>query len=246
MVDPVEVVTAHQERAVLRVGGLFLKIDADVVRMAVELDAMERAPVPTPAVVWHRPPVVALAALPGRPLATLGGDDRSSSHAWTAAGAAARMLHDAPLPPARGWRASDFRAHAETSARWIVDHAVAEGAVVEAVAGKASSALREFPLVFTHGDFQAAHVFVHDDEVTGIIDWADACEGDALYDLAVLTLGHEERLSDVIAGYGEIDLDVDVIRGWWAFRRLAAVPWMFQHGYDARGDVAALHATARS
>jgi len=243
--NPVEVVAAHQERAVVRVGGLFLKIDSDPVRMATELDAMDRAPVPTPAVVWHRSPVVALSPLPGRPLAQLGAEDRSSTRAWASAAMAARLLHGAPLPPARGWRADDFAAHAERSCRWIVDHDVADARLVEAVFRKATAAFRDFPLVFTHGDYQAAHVFVEDDEVTGIIDWADSCQGDPLYDLAVLTVGHEERLEDVIEGYGtDIDADLDVIRGWWAFRRLAAIPWMVEHGYDAGGDVEALRRTA--
>jgi hypothetical protein len=33
------------------------------------------------------------------------------------------------------------------------------------------------------------------DEITGIIDWHEAGQGDALYDLATLALGHEERTS---------------------------------------------------
>jgi hypothetical protein len=40
---------------------------------------------------------------------------------------------------------------------------------------------------------------------------ASAAQGDALYDLATLTLGHEKHLADVVAGYGDVDLDV--IRG---------------------------------
>ena len=36
---------------------------------------------------------------------------------------------------------------------------------------------------FTHGDLQIAHVFVDGDKVTGIIDWSEAGQGDALYDL---------------------------------------------------------------
>jgi hypothetical protein len=71
-VEEVEVVVAHNERATLRVGDVFLKIDADQRRTDVEVEAMARAPVPTPEVLWRKPPVLALAA---------------------------RMLHDAPLPP---------------------------------------------------------------------------------------------------------------------------------------------------
>jgi aminoglycoside phosphotransferase (APT) family kinase protein len=41
--------------------------------------------------------------------------------------------------------------------------------------------------------------FVEGDEVTGVLDWSEAGPGDALYDLATLTLGHEENLGDVVA-----------------------------------------------
>jgi aminoglycoside phosphotransferase (APT) family kinase protein len=56
--------------------------------------------------------------------------------------------------------------------------------------------------VITHGDLQLTHVFVDDDEITGVIDWSEAGQGDARYDLASLTLGREEHLGDVVAGYG--------------------------------------------
>ena len=62
------VVVAHQERATLRVGDVLLKIDADQSRTDVEVDAMAMAPIPTPEVLWRKPPVLALAALPGTAL----------------------------------------------------------------------------------------------------------------------------------------------------------------------------------
>src|SRR5436309_13857758 len=100
-VEEVEVVVAHDERATLRVGDVFLKIDADQTRTDVEVEAMAMAPIPTPKVLWRKPPVLALAALPGRALGRLGGPSTASSAAWAAAGAAARKLHDSPLPPRR-------------------------------------------------------------------------------------------------------------------------------------------------
>ena len=98
-VEEVEVVVAHSERATLRVGDVFLKIDADQTRTDVEVAAMALAPIPTPEVLWRQPPVLALAALPGTALGRLGEPSAASPAAWAAAGAAARMLHDAPLPP---------------------------------------------------------------------------------------------------------------------------------------------------
>ncbi|MGI8459316.1 MAG: hypothetical protein ACR2LI_14570 [Propionibacteriaceae bacterium] len=64
-VEEVEVVVAHDERATLRVGDVFLKIDGDQTRTDVEVEAMALAPVPTPEILWRKPPVLALAALPG-------------------------------------------------------------------------------------------------------------------------------------------------------------------------------------
>ncbi|WP_433442866.1 hypothetical protein [Nonomuraea sp. CA-141351] len=70
--EEAEVVVAHHERAILRVGDVFLKIDADQTRADVEVEAMAMAPIPAPEVLWRKPPVLALAALPGMPLGRLG------------------------------------------------------------------------------------------------------------------------------------------------------------------------------
>ena len=85
--------------------------------------------------------------------------------------------------------------------------------------------------MFIHGDLQVDHVFVDGDEITGVIDWSEAGRGDALFDLAVLTLGHEEHLGDVVAGYGA-DVDLEVIRAWWSLRSLVAARWLIEHGFD--------------
>jgi aminoglycoside phosphotransferase (APT) family kinase protein len=85
--------------------------------------------------------------------------------------------------------------------------------------------------VFSHGDLHVAHVFVDGDEITGVIDWSEAGQGDALYDLASLTLGHQEHLDDVVAGYGT-GVDLDVIRAGWSLRSLLAARWLIEHGFD--------------
>jgi len=61
--------------------------------------------------------------------------------------------------------------------------------------------------------------------------WCLGKQGDALYDLATLTLGHEEHLGHVVAGYGT-DVDLDVIRGWWSIRSLLGIRWLVEHGFD--------------
>jgi Ser/Thr protein kinase RdoA (MazF antagonist) len=230
-VEEVEVVVAHSERATLRVGDVFLKIDADQTRTDVEVGAMALAPIPTPEVRWRKPPVLALAALPGTALGRLGEPSTASSAAWAAAGAAARMLHDAPLPPWPGRSLDELTSRLDGECEWLVATGALAADLVARNRQVAQAALQPWTPVFMHGDLQVAHVFVDGDEITGVIDWSEAAQGDALYDLAVLTLGHEEHLDDVVAGYGT-DVDLDVIRAWWSWRSLVAIRWLVEHGFD--------------
>ena len=93
-------------------------------------------------------------------------------------------------------------------------------------------AARPWTPVFIHGDLQVDHVFVAGDEITGVVDWSEASQGDALFDLATLTLGHKEHLGDVVAGYGT-DVDLDLIRAWWSLRCLSNIRWLVEHGYGS-------------
>ncbi|PNE40507.1 MULTISPECIES: phosphotransferase family protein [Streptomyces] len=232
--DEVKVVVAHSERATLRVGDVFLKVDADQARVDVEVEAMALAPVPTPEVLWRKPPVLAIAALPGAALGRLGEPSTASPAAWATTGAAIRKLHDAPLPPwpGRGGRGLDeLAADLDGECDWLVTNGVLPADLVTRNRQVAQAALRPWTPVFAHGDLQITHVFVDGDEITGIIDWSEAGQGDALFDLATLTLGHEERLGDVVAGYGT-DVDLDVIRAWWSLRSLLGVRWLVEHGFD--------------
>jgi Ser/Thr protein kinase RdoA (MazF antagonist) len=231
IVEQVEVIVAHHERATLRVGDVFLKIDGDQTRTDIEVEAMAMAPVPTPEVLWRQPPVLALAVLPGKALGRLGQPSTASPAAWAAAGAAARMLHDAPLPPWPGKSLDDIASHLDGECEWLIANGVLPAELVTRNRQVAKAALRPWTPVFTHGDLQISHVFVDGDDITGVIDWSEAGRGDALYDLASLTLGHQEHLREVIAGYGR-DVDLDVIRGWWSLRSLRAVRWLVEHGFD--------------
>ena len=230
-VETVEVVVAHHERATVRVGELFLKIDADQTRTDVEVTAMTTAPIPTPEVVWRKPPVLALAAVPGTALGRLGQPSTASPAAWAAAGAAVRMLHDAPLPPWPGVSLDETASNLDSECAWLLANDVLPADLVRRNRELADAALRPWTPVFTHGDLQVAHGFVEGDEVTGVLDWSEAGRGDAMYDLAILTLGHPEHLDDVVAGYGA-DVDRDVIRAWWSLRSLTAIRWLVEHGFD--------------
>jgi aminoglycoside phosphotransferase len=229
-VAEVEVIVAHSERATLRVGDAFLKIDSDQTRTDVEVAAMAMAPVRTPEILWRKPPVLALAALPGTALGRLHEPSTASSAAWAAAGAAVRALHDAPLPPWPGGSVDELASRLEGECEWLAANDVLPVNVIERNRRLAEAALRPWTPTFIHGDLQLDHVFVDGDEVTGIIDWSEASQGDPLYDLAILTLAHEEYLDDVLAGYGT-DVDRDLIPAWWSWRCLVVVRWLFEQGF---------------
>ena len=228
----VEVVVAHAERATLRVGDVFVKIDADQTRTDVEVEAMALAPVPTPEILWRKPPVLALAALAGTPLGHLGEPSAASSAAWRAAGAAVRTLHDAPLPRWPGRSVDDFAGPLDGECEWLIANGVLAADVVTRNRRLAESVLRPWTPAFIHGDLQVDHVFVDGDEVTGVLDWSEASQGDALFDLATLTIGHPEHLGDVVAGYGT-DVDCDLIRAWWSMRSLSNIRWLTEHGFGS-------------
>ncbi|MFI6939015.1 phosphotransferase family protein [Streptomyces sp. NPDC050418] len=232
--DEVKIVVAHADCTTLRVGDVFLKVDADPSRTDAEVEALRLAPVPTPEVLWRKPPVLALAALPGRAIARLGEPSTASPEAWAAAGAALRTLHDAPLPPrtGRAGRSVDtLVAELDAECAWLVSHDVLPADLVTRNRQVAEAALRPWTPAFTHGDLQVAHVFVAGDEVTGIIDWTEAGQGDALYDVATLLLAHQEHFDDLMEGYGT-GVDLDVIHAWWSLRSLLGVRWLIEHGFD--------------
>lgn len=228
--EEIEVVVAHRERATVRVGDVFLKIDGDQTRVDLEVQAMALVPVPTPRILWRQPPVLALAALPGTALGHLGEPSTAAPAAWAAAGVAIRTLHDAPLPPWPGRSIDELGARLERECEWLLANDVLPAEVITRNRRLAETALRPWTPVFIHGDLQVDHVFVAGDELTGILDWSEAAPGDALWDLATLTLGHPEHLDHVIAGYGT-DVDRDLIRAWWSLRCLSNLRWLHEHGY---------------
>lgn len=223
-------VLANNDRVTLRVGDTYLKVDSDPGRADIEIHAITTAPVPTPTILWHQPPVLALAALRGRPLGRLGELSTASPAAWAAVGAAIRTLHDGPLPARPGPSVEDLGTRLAEECGWLVDNRVLPARVVETNRQLAERVLRPWTPVFIHGDLHIEHVFVDGDEVTGIIDWSEARQGDALFDLASLSLANEARLDDLLAGYGS-SADRDIIRAWWSWRCLVVIRWLSENGY---------------
>ncbi len=153
-VEEIQVVVAHNDRVTLRIGDAFLKIDADQARADAEVEAMALAPVPTPEILWRRPPVLALAALPGRALGRLEEPSTGSPAAWAAAGAAIRTLHDAPLPPRPGHSLDELASRLDEECDWLVAHDVLPVEVVTRNRRLAETVLRPWPPVLIHGDLQ--------------------------------------------------------------------------------------------
>jgi aminoglycoside phosphotransferase (APT) family kinase protein len=142
-----------------------------------------------------------------------------------------RRLHDAPLPSWPGQSPGEIASHLDGECEWLIANGVLPADLVTRNRRVAEAALRPWTPVFTHGDLHIAHVFAAGDEITGVIDWSEAGQGDAASDLASLTLGHPEHLGHVVAGYGT-DVDLDVIRAWWSLRSLRAARWLIEHGFD--------------
>lgn len=220
-----------------------MKIDTLTARVDAELAAMHRAPIATPTILWHQPPVLALQRVRGRSLSDLGGSS-TTAVSWMAAGAVARELHEHPMSGSwRAWHSADDGI-LDGECQWLVDRKITSPEVVEAGRKLVKALNRPHETVVTHGDFQASHVFVEDGAVTAVIDWVDATVMDPLLDLAVLTIDHPQRLGDVVAGYGR-HIDREVVRGWWALRRLMSIRWCVRHEIDASGAVASLETLVR-
>jgi aminoglycoside phosphotransferase (APT) family kinase protein len=240
----VEVVSAHHERAVVRVGDAFVKLDSEVENLRRERAAMACVPVPTPEVLWWNdgpPAALALGALSGSALGRFGEVSSHGPKVWARVGMVVRELHAAPMPDWLKTVGEACAARIDESKVWLLRHTSVRASVVEARAAYAHSVLdeRRVESVFVHGDLQAAHVIVEGDEVAGIIDWSSDGAGDPLIDLAALTVGHQERVSAVLEGYGT-DVDMDALRGYWTLWRMNGVRFMVEHGFDASGDLAAL------
>ena len=231
-----EIVVAHQDRAVVRIGDAYIKTETDHTKGEREHAILRSAPVPVPEVLWWRPGNPSLLAL-----ARVSGDALTRSAAredWVAVGKVVRTLHEAPLPEWDPWLVPGIvRRWLDADRDWLLERGLVDAHVVEAAHAIAAEVLtdRVVAPVLTHRDLQTTHVFVDDGRVTGIIDWGDVGVGDGLYDVATLTGRHPDRLDDVLAGYG--DVDRDVVRAWWAERFLSEPRWEVEHGFDPTGSL---------
>jgi len=238
-----ELVIAHDERAVVRIGDAYVKADVNTARLDREVSALRSVEVPRPEVLWHRRGPVSLLALSevsGVPLASLGAPSPHREAVWAMAGEVARRVHDEQVPESLA-APSEYRSEdLDRLEDWLLSRRLADPQLISEHVDRAravrNSATND---CLIHGDFQPAHVLVDEGQIRGVIDWGDAGTGDPLYDLAVLTVGHSEYLEAVVGGYGG-SVDRDRINGYWSWRRLGSIRWMIEHGFDATDDIEGL------
>jgi len=240
----VNVVSAHHERAVVRVADAFVKLESNGENLRRERAAIACVPVPCPEVLWWNdgpPAALAVRVLGGSALGTYGEPSRHAPEVWARVGEVLRQLHSTPVPDWLEPVGGAWATVVDELKSWLTRNTPAPSSVVEARAAFAHSVLdhRRVEPVFVHGDFQPAHVFIDAGDVVGILDWSSAGAGDPLIDLAPLTVGHREFSSMVLEGYGA-DVDLDALRGFWTLCRMNSVRFMVEHGFDASGDLAAL------
>jgi hypothetical protein len=89
------------------------------------------------------------------------------------------MLHDAPLPRWPGQTLDEIALRLDGECERLVTNGVLPADLVTRNRRVAEVALRTWTLVFAHGDLQITHVFVDGDEISGVIDWSEAGQGDA-------------------------------------------------------------------
>jgi hypothetical protein len=162
-VEEVEVVVAHHERATLRVGEVFLKIDADQTRTDVEVEAMRYGAGPD-----SGGPVAEAACARARRSPGVGTrPPRRAVDRVGGGGCRRTVLHDAPLPPWPGRSLDELASHLDGEWEWLVTNGVLPTDVVTRNRRVAEAALGPWTPVFMHvGDLQVAHVFVDVDEIT--------------------------------------------------------------------------------
>jgi aminoglycoside phosphotransferase (APT) family kinase protein len=175
----------------------------------------------------------------------------STAGAWHAAGAQIRRAHDLGGHPPFGtgfggfepeqpaWRLffEAFAEHMVQSCERDLDFPSAASERIRQALRDAGPLLDAPHLGWNHGDLQPEHMLLDPatDRVAGIIDWADNGYGDVGWDIAVLTMDHEQYLDAFLAGYGasdELRTALDLVLPLFRVVRLVGeAGWMADHGF---------------
>lgn len=165
---------------------------------------------PLPGYPWR---FVGYRALPGRPMAEMPASNLCLEQIGRALGAFVRALHDAPVELAERCAAVSYTPEGWVERHWqlaqdtlpIVERALGEEPARRLQAFWAEyrndPRSRQFTPVIVHADLNPDHVLIDPatGEVTGVIDFGDACIGDPAIDFAGFP---EEIVASMLATYG--------------------------------------------
>jgi aminoglycoside phosphotransferase (APT) family kinase protein len=112
----------------------------------------------------------------------------------------------------------ELRAEYATYAQWIQHHvgdlvtllgsphvlAQPEVDAIRLVMAEALDLFGEEPAYLAHGDFDGTHIYYHNDQYTGIIDFGEIRGANQLYDLGHYYIENADLLPDLLEGYGEV------------------------------------------
>lgn len=224
-----------------------MKINIDPSQQLREYEVLESAAssgVPVPKVILFDPAppsLLVLETLNGVPLAECDEPD-----AWKSAGRVIRQIHSCSVPASvlpLGERGGWWKHHLKWLALEIEtrEHAADIDARlirrVDAMARPVFEKAEEPDPLLIHGDCQAEHFYIRrgaPSRVEGVLDFGDACVGDVVWDIAVLTLWHPENLRQVLSGYGGGDLLFDrahrLVPAYQLLRLLGEITWLRQFG----------------
>lgn len=244
--DEVERLLMYVERAAwkVRVANKWFVVKADTRdgMQRKELDAQNHAggvgvPVPEVVAAIDRPiPAMAMKWVDGLSL-----HKHPSTDAWRDAGRVLRMAHGASVMRPRSvpwgdlvltWLKSDLPYLVHRHGLTAVD---CDAALRRADGLR--SRLNRCPLVWLHGDCQAEHFIIDPttERVVALVDWADAAEGDAAMDFAILTLFDDGVLGQALDAYGAStefhDHVLVTLPLYRAVRGAGAARWLDEHGY---------------
>jgi len=121
-----------------------------------------------------------------------------------ALGAALAALHDVPQSVVEDAGLPSYSAEEYRARRMVeLDSAAGTGHVPARLLARWETALEDvgrwrFQPALVHGDLVAEHVLVHDGQVVGMLDWADAKVADPADDLAWVAVGADEKALDSV------------------------------------------------
>ena len=226
-VQEVEVVVAHNERATLRVGDVFLKIDGDQAYTNVEVEAMALARSRLRRSCGASRRYSRWPPCQGRHSAASGEPSTASPTAWARRvppyGCARRAAAAMARPQPRQDRSAPGQ-----RCEWLLTNGGLPADLVTRNRTIAKAALRPWTPVFrtaTCGSPTCSLTV----RVTGVINWSKAarampCTTSPSSRSAPEHLGEVRRLRH--------RRDLDMIRAWWSLRSLLAVHWLIERGFD--------------